>query len=135
VRLGVDPPDFNLAFGERIEGYEVVEVQAPGRRRGDELKADRAKPPEERSQPVHVPQVEWTSAASMLRQVRDTATRKAAKAYPPATVLIVYLNVWPVAGARKVSAGLASALAPALAAFKEVWVLDNGQLERVGEPA
>jgi len=130
VRLGADPPDFELSFGERVERYEIVEVQAPGRRRGDELKAD-LKSPEDRARPVHVPAEEWTPAASVLRQLEEAARRKAAKGYPADTVLVVYLNVWPVAGARKVSAGLAAALAPAHAAFKAVWVLDNGRLERI----
>ena len=131
VRLGADPPDFELTFGERVESYEVVEVQAPGRRRGNELKADRLKSPEDRARPVHVPAEEWSSAASVLQQVEEAARQKAAKGYPAETVLVVYLNVWPVAGARKVSGGLAAALAPARAAFKEVWVLDNGRLKRI----
>ena len=48
VRLGADPPDFELKFAGRIERYEAAEVLAPGRRWGDELKADRNLPEAER---------------------------------------------------------------------------------------
>jgi len=133
VRLGADPPDFELRWGRRGVSFEVVEVQAPGRRRGDELKADRRKTPAERAAPVDVPQEAWTPAADVLAQLRRTAAAKAAVSYAAGSALIVYLNVWPVAGSAELKRGQAEALAPAVAKFKAVWILDDGRLEPIGD--
>ena len=51
--------------------------------------------------------------------------RKVGNDYPAGTSLVLYLNIWPVAGETAYRRGVADAVAPALAAFKEVWVLDD----------
>lgn len=132
VRLGADPPDFELRYAGRIERYEVAEVIAPGRRRGDELKADRLLPPEQRNRAQHIPQSQWTPAASALEEITRVVGRKVSNDYPAGTSLVLYLNIWPVAGETAYRRGVADAVAPALAAFKEVWVLDDGRLRRIG---
>ncbi|THD83276.1 MAG: hypothetical protein E7812_00340 [Phenylobacterium sp.] len=117
-----------MAFGELVERYEFVEVLAPGRRRGDELKADRSLSPEDRGKAFQVPQDQWTPARDVLAEVSARVAAKAGKSYPAGTILVVYLNVWPVAGTAELERGLASAVAPAHGAFKSLWVLDNGRV-------
>lgn len=126
VRLGADPPDFELRHGDQVRRFEVVEAAAPGRRRGAELKHERRLPPSERDKPVHIPGEEWTRADVALAQVRRALERKQNHRYAPGTLLVVYLNIWPVSGEAKLAAGLAAATASGLAQFPEVWVL-NGQ--------
>jgi hypothetical protein len=128
VRLGADPPDFELSFTHRVQAFETVEVQKRGRRRGDELRADRLQSPEERARSVHVPH---TPASEALEQLAAAAQAKAAKRYTPETILVVYLNAWFIADEARVWTSLARVLAPATAAFKEVWVLDSGELHQV----
>lgn len=125
VRLGADPPDFELVLGKQVFHCEAVEVLAPGRRRGDELKADRLKPASERLRPAHVPQEEWLTSDEALAELRRQIHRKAEKGYPASMVLAVYLNLGFVAGAAALHEGMPTALASALAAFSEVWVLNG----------
>ncbi|WP_293905243.1 hypothetical protein [Phenylobacterium sp.] len=132
VRLGADPPDFELKHAGRVERYEVAEFIAPGRRRGNELKADRLLAPEQRNKPQHIPQEQWTPAASALEEVARVAREKADKGYPAYTSLVLYLNIWPVAGQAAYQRGIGPAVAPALNVFKEVWVLGNGTLRQIG---
>lgn len=93
VRLGSDPPDFELRLGDREVQCEAVEALAPGRRRGAELKDERRLTLEARWAPRHVPSSEWTSAADALSQIEAVAKAKSAKGYPEGTVLVIYLNV------------------------------------------
>jgi hypothetical protein len=132
VRLGADPPDFELKRAGRIERYEVAEIIAPGRRRGDELGADRLIAPELRSLAQHIPQEQWTSAASALDEIARVAQRKTEKGYPADTSLVLYLNIWPIGDQAAYQRGIAGAAAAASSAFKHVWVLDNGTLRRIG---
>lgn len=128
VRLGEDPPDFELCLAGEVQRYECVEVQAPGRRRGDELNADRLLSESERAAVVHVSDDEWVPAESALAEVAARVGAKAAMPYAAGTSLVIYLNVPWIAGRTKFQLGLAAALSPARAAFSRVWVLDNGQL-------
>lgn len=128
VRLGADPPDFELRHDDRVRRFEVVEAAAPGRRRGEELKQERQLPASERERVVHIPGEQWTKAEVALAQVRRAVQRKRHHRYAPGTVLVVYLNIWPVAGRLKLTAGLGDVVGPALTQFHEVWVLDG--LER-----
>lgn len=89
VRLGADPPDFELRFGSRVEPYEFVEVQAPGRRRGDELKAERRKSAAERERTLRIPQEEWTRSTVVLDALRKAVVSKSSKAYAPRTNLLI----------------------------------------------
>lgn len=133
VRLGANPPDFELRFGRRVERCEAVEVLAPGRRRGAELKVERSLPSEERSKPKQVPAEEWVSADDALAQVEASITAKAGKGYSPDTVLVIYLNVGFVKGSQRLSDGIARAVQPAFPTFKEAWVLEGGDI-RVFRP-
>jgi hypothetical protein len=132
VRLGADPPDFELSFAGRVEQYECVEVQAPGRRRGDELKADRLKSEAQRAAIVHVKEDEWIAADSALAEVSARVAAKAAIPYAAGTNLVVYLNVPWVKERTKFQLGLAGALSSARGVFSRVWVIDNGQLVEPG---
>lgn len=133
VRLGANPPDFELRFGRRVEQCEAVEVLAPGRRRGAELRDERGLPREERSRARHVPAEAWLSADDALAQVEANVAGKAAKRYAPRTVLVIYLNLGFLKGRQLFSDGMAQAVKPAFATFKEAWVLDEGAV-RVFRP-
>jgi hypothetical protein len=128
VRLGKDPPDFELQLGAHVRPFEVVEASAPGRRRGAELKAERLLPAKERAKSVQIAHDEWTQAEIALDQVRRAVARKRHHRYVKGTVLVVYLNIWPVAGKHRLSSGLAESVASAFDQFSSVWVLDGGDL-------
>jgi hypothetical protein len=128
VRLGADPPDFELMLRGQVLHCEALEVLAPGRRRGDELKADRLRPAAERSKPVNIPQEAWLPSEEALAQIQRQVTRKAQKGYPASTILTVYLNLGFIAGSAAFEDGIRAALENGLQAFKEVWVL-NGRAE------
>lgn len=132
VRLGADPPDFELRLSDQIHSFEVVEAAAPGRMRGLELRAERMMSGAERAKPVHIPGEEWTGADQALAQVGVTVARKRNHRYAAGTILVVYLNIWPVAGREKLIAGLGQAVSSALAGFAGVWVLDGDQLRKFG---
>ena len=128
VRLGADPPDFELMFAGRIECYEVAEVLAPGRRRGDELKADRRLSAEARSRPRNIPHEQWTPAKAALAEISRVVQRKMNNVYPSVTTLVLYINISFVANSEAYKKGIPEAVAPALKVFKSVWWLENGLL-------
>lgn len=93
------------------------------------MKLERQLPALERERVVHIPDEQWTKAEVALAQVQRAVQRKRHHRYAPGTVLVVYLNIWPVAGRTKLAAGLADAIASSLGQFPEVWVLDGERLE------
>ena len=131
VRLGADPPDFELSWGLEAQLFEAVEVIAPGRRRGDELRAERDLTDKQRLLPVHVPEGEWTRAEDALNQVKDAVFRKCGMRYASGTNLVIYVNVGFVAGRGRLAKDMAVAAGAAFGFFNRVWALENGELREL----
>lgn len=122
VRLGDDPPDFELQFGKEKFYYEAAEVLEPGRRRGDEFKADRLLSPEEQTEPELWPEV-GISPSDALKQLRSVAEQKARKGYPNHYGLILFVNMEPIFRESRFVDGITAALSLSLEKFSEVWIL------------
>lgn len=122
IRLGADPPDFELRIGGRIRQYEAAEVMGPGRRRGDEFKADRLLSAEQQAEPEL-----WSeagiSSTDALKQLRSVAEQKALKGYPSDYGLILFVNMEPISKEGQFRRGVTAALSLALERFSEVWTL------------
>ena len=131
VRLGADPPDFELCFAGRIELFETAEVIAPNRPRGDELKEDRKRSPQQPRELQHVCEDQFMSAACALDQIASVVELKVGKNYPKRTSLVLYLNIWPIADVEIYRDGIPAVVAPALAKFNEAWVWDNKEFRQV----
>jgi hypothetical protein len=130
IRLGADPPDVELAYadGSAIR-LEVVEALRSGRRRGDEIREDRAKTAGGLSVVRDDPAEVWPTARDVLEALTGRAVAKAQKGYSSGTVLAIYLNVGDWDNERRsIEAGMADALGAALEAFVAVWVLWHGRL-------
>jgi len=130
VRLGADPPDFELKFKEKIIRCEAVEVLAPGRKRGDELNAARQLSPAERSKSRGDPEEGWLSTEHALAQLTRRIIAKAAKGYDEDTVLAAYLNVGFVTDRRSLDEGLRQAIQIGFMSFSEIWILWGSKLKR-----
>lgn len=129
VRLGEDPPDFELMFGSTVTPFEMVEVMDPRRRRGDELAVERRQE-EAGIAPTPEP-LEHVPTEIALGSMRARSAAKALNRYARGTVLAVYLNVGFVEDEDEFCAGWRSALAASLATFEEVWVLDQDRIHRL----
>lgn len=133
IRLGPDPPDLELRFGDEKVACEAVEVLRPGRRRGEELKLDRMQMDEIRTKAQHIPDDEWLSAPVALKAISDEILKKVEKGYPQETVLAMYLNLGFSADQRALSSGMYDAVSVGFPAFREIWALADGQV-RVFRP-
>lgn len=92
-----DPPDFEaLSETGSVHRCEAVEVVKPGRRRDQELRRERLKPPTA----IHDPEESWPSVAEALDAVDVQIAKKAEKKYRERFVLVVYVNVGFLRGDR-----------------------------------
>lgn len=137
VRLGADPPDIELGYPDGREmALEAVEALRAGRRRGDEIREDRAKEAAGESTLRCVPGESWPSSAEVLAALAQCAAAKAQKRYPADTVLAIYLNVGDWDNERvSIEAGMPAALKVATSTFAAVWILWHGRrytIDRAG---
>lgn len=108
-----DPPDFEgLGRAGTLHRCEAVEVLRPGRRRDQELRRERLKPP----RIINDPEDDWLNADQALAAVDAQIAKKAANGYRELLILVVYVNLGFVKGSANFRARL----------------LDR---ERVGHPA
>lgn len=90
-----DPPDFEALSGcGAVHRCEAVEVLRPGRRRDQELRRERLKPPKV----VHDPAEDWLSVSQALDAVDAQIAKKAANAYQEPFVLVIYVNLGFIRG-------------------------------------
>lgn len=122
-----DPPDFELGPAP-VVGFEVAEALEPGRRRGDEYRTDAPGYQllgDERLHPDNTVKVVKASLGAI-------ALKKAAKAYDPATRLVVYLNITTAFTAEgRVLDAARDALRPAAIRFVEIWLYWKGAVFRI----
>ena len=116
VRLGADPPDFELDMAHGAREFEVAEADTPGRKRNDELKGRREL------------DASWLTPDVAEESLGARAALKSDGRYPPGYGLLILLNLpnpweedWPAIETR-----LLSATAAAKRRFAEVWVLWRG---------
>lgn len=118
LRVGLNPPDFELDVADGARKFEVTEADAPGRKRNDEIKGRRAF------------DETWITPELAGKSLRASAVRKSDGRYPPDYGLLIFLNLvdpWDVQETRlAIGALLADATAVAKARFAEVWVLWQG---------
>jgi hypothetical protein len=129
VRLGADPPDFELLIGRRIRQCEAVEVLAPGRLRGAELRAERTLPSPGLTP---WPESEWVQGGEALDHLRTQLAKKVGKAYAPGMTLVVYLNLGFLRDEEVFRAGVSDVARAALSSFEAIWLLRRGEIQIVG---
>jgi hypothetical protein len=134
LRLGEDPPDFELSTAGRVTRCEAVEVLPAGRERGRELKAARCLSPATRRKPQFVGEDEFLPTAGALAKLVAEVNKKAKKPYPPGLILCAYINLGFLADARAFEQGIAAAVAGGFPTFSEVWVLYRGAVTRFAPP-
>ena len=115
-------PDFDLRTGERIQAFELVEADRPGRKRGDEYKEAARR--EAKGLPSSVehfdPDAEEQAAPEAIRLA---IARKARKHYAPAPPLLVYVNFWLFHAPSLTQEQFAELVAPWRGQFPEIWLL------------
>lgn len=138
VRLVSDVwPDFETKTSntEQAAGFEAVEADHPGRRRGSEYKsiADKLEAGEVivEDDPVE----EWIARAEQAPDMlRAAARRKAAKQYAPKCNLVIYLNLSEYGIRRaEIEHCMTDATKPAKDHFQSVWVLWNSRAYKTWE--
>lgn len=124
VKLEADRfPDVNVRISDSMLLFEVVEVQRPDRRRGDEYREDadraaRGLPPRVRSAD---PLFEQRAAALGIANALES---KASRHYHPAPRLLVYVNLWLISNMDDTLLNdIREAATPYRDAFPELWLL------------
>ena len=131
VRLVADRwPDFEIEHDSQLEAFEIVEADAPNRRRGEEY---RGTPRGIEEDPVE----DWEARAEDAPNwIRAACEKKAGKGYDTTAEasLLVYLNMNEF-GIRQeeVESSFADATGAAKDAFAAVWVLWKSKAYRVWE--
>jgi hypothetical protein len=128
VRLiAADRPDFELQIGSIIQQYEFTEADMPGRRRGQEIEADRAIASDDLViRPF--PSEEWLTPAMADQILRGAAAKKSSAKYDPTWGLLILLN--PIefgAFQAEIESVMRDATASAGRRFADVWVLWSGR--------
>jgi hypothetical protein len=128
VRLiEADRPDFEVELGLHIHAYEFTEADTPGRRRGQEIAADRtigANIPVSRP----FPSDEWLTPHLAEQILRSAAAKKANGGYEPHCGLLILLNPIEFDAYRtEIEALMQDATYVACRCFSEVWVLWKGR--------
>ncbi len=133
-RLGNDPPDFELDYGDHIRSFEVVDVLPAGRLRGDEydqLAADviAGEQPEIEHLSAEKEREEYHSIPiDVLIQIQN----KKAKKYDPSIILVMDLHHAVIHELyQDVEGELVRLARGALDAFAEIWFRKGMYLLRV----
>jgi hypothetical protein len=130
-------PDFGLRFDDgEIESYELVEVDRPDRRRGEEYAALAAAG----FPPYNWPVEEWATAEEAFRSVRMRSEIKSKRAatlatkgtpYPEGTRLLFYVNLCDFgAHTREIENVFSVAVEPVRKWFSSIWILWRNRVYR-----
>lgn len=117
-------PDFKLRWEDRIESFEVIEADTPGRRRDQEFRREAAAGSGVRP----FPEEEWLTPAVAESILRSAAERKARGGYDSSCRLLIYLN--PIefgVHQQAIEQLMKPATEAAASTFAEVWVLWKGR--------
>lgn len=129
VRLVDDRwPDIEIRNANGVQQFEVVEADAPGRRRGREYRDDADKVRRGESTARLAPELVADRSNLVEQALRNRTTEKVAKRYGGSCSLLILLNFGSDygQGLDKVAAILHSSTEIAKDAFKEVWLLWRG---------
>jgi hypothetical protein len=122
VRLGEDPPDGWIGTPDE-QRFEVTEAIEPGRKRGDEYKANRI------GKPDHVTQEELETRIEKLEPELDRVIQKKAGKYETPPTLLVYLNIVDHGRAeKKIEEAIARQKAKYAASFNGIHVIWKSKL-------
>ncbi|MFP1132926.1 hypothetical protein [Asticcacaulis sp. W401b] len=134
IRLGEDPPDFWLDFGNKKQAFEIVQVQPADLRLGDVF--DRYATSVNAGRPVEIvkrsaEQIALDTSdlpADIDRQVRA----KCAKRYDRDTILVVeIMHEVTLEADTPLVRTLIPICAPALRSFEEIWLRRGNAILRV----
>lgn len=137
VRLSDDPPDFEIEVDGVVEKFEATEADIPGRKRGDEYRAELENP---QHTELVAQEVINAGIAAVPVALRAAAELKAAKAfqdsrYDPSWGLVILQNCATYGfGKAELEAGFDAATLPAKTAFRQVWVLWGREAYRTWPP-
>jgi hypothetical protein len=133
-RLGGDPPDFELDYGDHTRSFEIVDVMPAARRLGDEYGQFAVLANANQGVPIrHVTQEEMEAELNALApDLEQRLTAKMAKNYNPAPILVVDIHhdIIPAmdSGPERTIVLLAKR---ALSKFPEVWLRKSSSFIRV----
>jgi hypothetical protein len=130
VRLVDDRfPDFEVRDGNQIHGFEIVEADKAGRRRGKEYRdlaeilARGEAPPIERIDPDR-------DAAAAMPAIVDCIRRKAGKSYATRINLLVFVNFWPPRELGHAVREVNAHIEPWRESFTAIWLLWGREVVR-----
>ncbi|WP_269715629.1 hypothetical protein [Caulobacter sp. NIBR2454] len=131
VRLGDDPPDFELDYGDHRRAFEIVNALPPGRQLGAEYDAMADLMNTGKSVPITHLDVEGELEDAPLAV--DAAIRsKAAKGYEMPLVLVVDIFHFVIARSdRDAERQWVRSAQKALGSFIEIWLKNGSDLIRV----
>jgi hypothetical protein len=136
VRLGDDPPDFQLRMADgRVRSFECVEADKPNRRRGQEYKEARDRAQRGEDLVEHDPDDAVLKRAKLASDaLRAAAAKKARQVYPRDYELLFYLNLGTYgAYSDMVLPQVHSATECVRMRFTRVWMLWSGRIFAVWE--
>lgn len=131
IRLGGDPPDFELDYGDHVRAFELVDVFPVGRRLGREY--DTFADLWNNSQGIPLEHVDMEAELEALpADLEAQLQAKAAKGYSPSPILVADIHhaIFPQSDIGDLSrlAGIARRY---LTHFPEVWLRMSRNLVRV----
>ena len=133
-RLGDDPPDFELDYGDHARSFEIVDVMPSGRQRGLEYDNHAALWNERGSIPIsHLTYEQENSEREAIpADVERQILAKKAKKYDPAPILVLCLHHHVIGDlGHSVESAMVRHAENALTTFPEIWLLKGPSLLRV----
>ncbi len=127
--IAEERPDFSLQFSDgSTENYELVEADAPDRRRGNEYKHAASGGHPLRNASI----VQWATPQMTLKIIQAAVNRKTTRAeklqrqgipYPSETRLLIYLNIGgSEVHQREIENIFSQAVEPARRWFSSIWI-------------
>lgn len=132
LRLGDDPPDFHLDYGDHEREFELVDILPAGTKRTGDY--DQYGKLADAGKPIPIPQRDWSEEShnAVLRDLQVQLDAKSAKQYPPGTILVADIqhNLIPIQDAP-MEARLAKCASSYLDRFEEIWLRNGAHIIRV----
>jgi len=118
-------PDFELRLDGRVEQFECVEADTPGRRRGDEYRDGELAVEDD-------PVEDWCDrAAKVPEAIRAAVGKKLTKHYDGKVQLLIYLNINEFGIRQKeIESAFPEATAKAKDQFGAIWILWKARVYR-----
>lgn len=135
-RLGADPPDFELAYGKRRQGFELLQVMPKGWRLGDEYNtyADELNEFGSTKLKSRSYRERQTESETVVDDVRELLQAKVAKKYDNRLILVIdiFHDLYFSTDSGHVRV-LSRVAQQGLSSFSEVWLRQANHIVRVSQ--